>query len=282
MDMRPMLLPRGWYPSTRREAESALAAFEAETEGRAEGRGTAAVSPHAGWYYSGSYASAAFRSLDPDADCVVVFGGHRPPGSALLACRAGAFDTPLGPVAADSGLLDALASEEAVEEDGFRDNTVEVLLPFVKRYFPAARMLWLRVPNDARALGIGALAARKARALGRKAVAIGSTDLTHYGPDYGFAPKGTGRAALDWVRGENDSAIIDAFLAMDGEAALLAGEERQAACSAGAAAAAIAFAREMGATEVRLLGYGTSADRADGRSSGEPLQFVGYCAVGFA
>jgi AmmeMemoRadiSam system protein B len=121
-----------------------------------------------------------------------------------------------------------------------------------------------------------------AGAWGRKAVAIGSTDLTHYGPDYGFCPLGLGRKALDWVRNENDKAIIDSFLAMDGKAALLLGESRQAACSAGAAAAAISFARATGKMEPALLGYGTSADRQKGSAAIETEQFVGYCAVSYS
>jgi MEMO1 family protein len=281
MKLRPMLLPRGWYPATKAEAESAFDAYESESAGQAAGKAKAAISPHAGWYYSGSYAYAAFRSVDPEADCVVVFGGHRPSGSALLASSAEGFDTPLGTIEADAELLSAISAEASPEEDGYRDNTVEVLLPLVKRFFPTARLVWLRVPNDSRSQGFGSLVALKAAALGRKAVAIGSTDLTHYGPDYGFCPKGLGKAALQWVREVNDKSIVDAFLAMDGEAALKAGEERQAACSAGAAAAAIAFAREKGAAESRLLGYGTSADRMDGRAAEDPEQFVGYCAMSF-
>jgi MEMO1 family protein len=282
MNMRPMFLPRGWYPSTQDEAESAFSAYERAMASPEATRARAAISPHAGWFYSGSYAYSAFRSLDKDADCVIVFGGHRPAGSALLAAFEDCFETPLGPLNADTELREAIEAVQALEGDRYRDNTVEVLLPFVKKFFPAASLLWLRVPNDERSLEIGKLAAMKAAALGRKAVAIGSTDLTHYGPDYGFCPLGLGRKALDWVRNENDKAIVDSFLAMDEKAALLLGEARQAACSAGAAAAAISFARATGKMEASLLGYGTSADRQEAQAATEPEQFVGYCAVSYS
>ena len=62
---------------------------------------------------------------------------------------------------------------------------------------------------------------------------------------------------------------------MNGDAALSLAAKRGSACSAGAAAAAIGFALETGATEARLLAYSTSLEvRRDD-------SFVGYAAVAF-
>ena len=41
-------------------------------------------------------------------------------------------------------------------------------------------------------------------------LAFGSTDLTHYGPNYGWAPKGRGPEAVKWVKEVNDKRFIDA------------------------------------------------------------------------
>lgn len=280
MTMRQMLLPSGWYP---RDAEGLARAFRDYEMDFGAGHGRiaarAALAPHAGWTYSGTYAYAAFRSLEKGADSLIVFGGHRPAGSTVLAASEDGFDGPLGTLAADRELRDAVAAMVRLEEDRYRDNTVEVLLPFAKRFFPEARLLWLRVPNDESSEGLGALVAETAMALGRKAVAVGSTDLTHYGPGYGFCPKGRGPEALEWVRGVNDKAIVDAFLGMDAPSALFLGEARQAACSAGAAAAAIGFAKALGRNKATLLGYGTSAEAGIEEN---PEQFVGYCAVAYS
>ncbi len=271
MKIRPMNLPRGWYPLSSRELTESLEGFGAPAV--APRRALAAIVPHAGWYYSGSYAYQGFSSLDPDCDCLIIFGGHRPPGSAPLLALEDGFDSPEGVIEADKELRCLLQKELETEEDRFRDNTVEVLLPLVKRLFPGLPLLWLRVPNDTRATDIGKRVAELAISLGRKPRALGSTDLTHYGLDYGFCPQGLGDKALAWVREVNDKKIVDAFLAMDGPRAIGLGESDSSACSAGAAAAAIAFASCLGAGQATLLGYGTSADI-------EPAdRFVGYASV---
>ena len=102
---------------------------------------------------------------------------------------------------------------------------------------------------------------------------LGSTDLTHYGPSYDFAPEGSGEAAVRWVREVNDRRFIDAVVALDGEEAVRLALRERSACSAGAAAAAIAFARAGGATAARLLHYRTSLDVMPAAS------FVGYAAI---
>ena len=105
---------------------------------------------------------------------------------------------------------------------------------------------------------------------------IGSTDLTHYGPNYGFSPAGGGDRALAWVREVNDRGFIDRLLEMDAEGAIGQAEESRSACSAGGAAAAAAFARSRGVKSGRLVGYMTSREVYPDES------FVGYAAIAFA
>jgi AmmeMemoRadiSam system protein B len=273
MNIRPMRLPPGWYPES---AEGVSRAIEVLLhKDRSEQSSIAGVSPHAGWYFCASLAVKAFENLKKDASAVIIFGGHLPAGARPLAGMEDAFATPLGELKADAEFLAALQSELGLGSDRGRDNTVEVLLPFVKYFFPKASLLWLRAPNDSSSLELGALVAQIGRKLGRNAVAIGSTDLTHYGEAYGFAPRGSGREALAWVKEENDKRIVDAMLAMDARETVRLGEETSAACSAGAACAAIGFAAAMGARSVKLNAYSTSADvRPD-------EQFVGYCSISY-
>ncbi|MCX8013919.1 MAG: AmmeMemoRadiSam system protein B, partial [Rectinema sp.] len=135
--------------------------------------------------------------------------------------------------------------------------------------------LWLRVPPDYKAREVGSALMRAATACGRTLRVIGSTDLTHYGPNYGFMPKGIGESAVEWVRNENDRGFISAILAMDAEKALAHARERYSACSSGAVAAAIAFALDSGAKRGVLIGHSLSWDIHRDRS------FVGYAAISF-
>jgi len=275
MSMRRRSLPSGWYPSTaeavRRQIEEFKSSFGAD---RPSGS-LAGIVPHAGWFFSGAMAAEVFGALDPEAETIVVVGGHLGRSDHPVAAPEEAYATPLGPLAADLQLREALGSKHALGEDDQPDNTVEVQLPLVRYLFPASRALALRAPPHPDSGALGEALERAAAELGRRIVVVGSTDLTHYGPNYGFTPHGTGPRALRWVREENDAAIIRAFLALEPAAALEAATLSRAACSAGGALAAMGFARARGVAGGRLLRYATSHDLHPDDS------FVGYAGIVF-
>lgn len=122
---------------------------------------------------------------------------------------------------------------------------------------------------------LGQAVAQTAQELKLSLLAFGSSDLTHYGPNYGWAPKGYGAAAVQWVREVNDKEYVDRALKMDAEGVLQAAAKDQSSCSAGATAAAISAARTMGAAKAALVDYYTSYDiRPD-------TSFVGYAGILF-
>ncbi len=274
MKIRRRCLPHGWYPSSPDAIRERLRGFLAERP-PAEPRAAAVVAPHAGWEFSGALAASAAASLRRDAGCVVVVGGHLGVRDAVRAAFEDAFETPLGAVGADVELLEAVRQRIDVVEDRAADNTVEVQLPLLAALFPAARVVAFRAPPSGRARELGLAVRDAAVALGRDVVVLGSTDLTHYGPSYDFAPRGAGDAAARWVTDVNDRRFIEALLALDGDEAIRRALGERSACSPGAAAAAVAFARASGATAARLLHYGTSLDVMEAPS------FVGYAAVLF-
>jgi AmmeMemoRadiSam system protein B len=106
-------------------------------------------------------------------------------------------------------------------------------------------------------------------------VVIGSTDLTHYGPNYGFTSKGAGPSAVNWVREQNDRRVIEAMVRMDPQAVIHEATHHDNACCSGAAAAAIAAGKALGAQQAEELVYATSYDKSPGDS------FVGYVGMLF-
>jgi len=274
MQIREYSLPSGWYPRDSREAEMFLSKID-----RNGPFSRAAVSPHAGWYYSGNVAALGAAGLEPQAATIAVIGGHLPAGSPPLFAMEDAVKTPFGPMPIDAQLRSVLQKELDGAEDRFRDNTVEVLLPMVRFFFPQADLLWLRLPAEISSFDAGKAISRAAAKLNRTVNVLGSTDLTHYGPAYGFSPKGTGNAALRWVREVNDASFIEAVLAGNADDVLLRAERDFCACSAGAVLGAMGFAHAEGLGGARLLRYATSADR---EPSGEaPDSFVGYASFAF-
>ena len=270
MKVRRRTLPYGWYPDSERKVIENISQWEKETGEGKKSCGRAGIAPHAGWFFSGRLAWRVVSGLAP-ADTIVVLGGHLSPRDAPLCAGEDAFETPCGLLQADKTLRDRIAAEIGALPDDYPDNTVEVQLPLVKAAFPRARVVCLRVPPASAAEAVGKLLAGLAGE-GASVAVLGSTDLTHYGPNYGFSPRGTGDEAVDWVRNVNDRNFLDAAVRRDARNIIDLGVREKAACSSGAAAGAAAFAAGLGLGG-ELLEYATSLDRH--RSS----SFVGYGAV---
>lgn len=275
--LRALALPHGWYPRNSAEIDKLLADWTGGIEYR---QAKAAICPHAGWYFSGRLAALAMASLEK-SDTLAIIGGHLSQNSPILWAPEAFFEVPGGELEADTELYAALKAQlrgsgiDAPGPDRYADNCVEVLLPMVFSLHPGAKILWLRAPPRYESKELGACLARAAQDLGRRVACVGSTDLTHYGPAYGYTPMGLGEKAERWVKGSNDKTFIDALLAMNCELALTRAVKKDAACSAGAAIAALGFALESGASSGRLLEYSTSLDMRPDDS------FVGYAAIAF-
>ena len=286
MDIRKASFAGSWYPRQASACDREISQFlSGVTESQtAKSSWIAGIVPHAGWYYSGAVACRVIhhlKSTDPgDAiDLVVIFGMHLHPGSANYMMATGAWETPFGPLPVAEELARALQERFDFQIETptrfIQDNTIELQLPFVKRLLNPAAVLAIGVPPAEASLDIGRAVVDWARANDRRLRIVGSTDLTHYGPNYGFTPKGTGPGAVRWVRDQNDREVIDAMLGIEPEMVISVGLRHQNACCAGAAATAIAAAKHAGATRSQTIAYATSFDKSPGES------FVGYAGVVF-
>jgi len=278
MILREPCLPPGWYPRQREKIEEFLVPFKKAKETLP--LAVAAIAPHAGWYYSGHLAALAASSLESGADTVVVIGGHLPSGAPVLAAGEDGVKTPFGVMKIDKELREAFEKRIPTSPDNYRDNTVEVLLPMAHYFFPGSNLLWLRFPAELSSFEAGKILAETAVKLGRRIVVLSSTDLTHYGRNYGFSPRGSGKAALEWVKKSNDAAFINTVLEGDPSVVLKRAEGDSSACSAGAVLGALGFAAQKGKS-AKLLEYSTSADVLDSEDDEIPDSFVGYAAISF-
>jgi AmmeMemoRadiSam system protein B len=277
MRIREYSLPSGWYPRDPDDVSREISRFLAKF-GRDGPFSHAAISPHAGWYYCAQTMFRAISSLDPDAETIVVIGGHLPPGSAALFAMEDAARTPSGSMPIDAELRSILFKSLGGKEDRFRDNTVEVLLPMVQFFFPDAMLVWMRLPAELSSFEAGKTIARTAAKLNRKIDVLASTDLTHYGNNYGYSPQGNGPSALAWMRDINDASFIKSVESGNIEEVLRCANDDCSACSVGAVLGAMGFAKEAGFKNAKLLEYATSADLSETEI---PDSFVGYAALMF-
>ncbi len=272
MNVRKRYLPTGWYPQDQISTIARIQTLAIDTP-KQKYNTAAAIVPHAGWEFSGNAAVRVFNSIKNNPETVVVVGGHLHASSGICAAYEEAYETPMGLIHADLELLKELKNKLELKEDTVPDNTVEIQLPFIKYYFPEAKVLWVRASPSEQALLLGKALWKLSQSLQRDILVLGSTDLTHYGLNYGFVPKGLGQRAVQWVKQENDKHIIDALLGLDLHKALDCALHERSACSAGGAVAAAHFAQASGITKGRLLSYYTSWDIHPSDS------FVGYAGI---
>ncbi|MCK5796930.1 MAG: AmmeMemoRadiSam system protein B [Deltaproteobacteria bacterium] len=285
-------LAGSWYPATADECLRLFRGFESEAqEPQRIRQPIAGIVPHAGWVFSGSIAFNVLQVLakaTPAPDTVVLFAGHLAPDAQPTVMAEGACETPFGLLDADNALAHALLDRAPtlVAESArhhTQDNSAELQLPMIKHHFPKARVLIIGAPPAPLTLRIADALVDAADALSRRLVFVGSTDLTHYGPNYRFSPQGHGPDAEVWVRDVNDREFLD--LAVTGETGKLIeiALSHRNACCPGAAAAAIHCARRarlahedaVASPPGEFLRYATSADIRPATS------FVGYGGIIF-
>jgi AmmeMemoRadiSam system protein B len=217
----------------------------------------AVIAPHAGYRYSGAVAAAAYARVGAARDAVtrvVLLGpAHFWPLEGMAAPAVDAFATPLGDVPVDDDARTAAAALPGVAVDDrphAGEHSLETQLPFLQRALdPCPAVLPLLVGRTEPR----SVAAVLAAALADGALAVVSTDLSHY------LDEGSAR--------ERDRRTAGAVLARD--AAALGPED---ACGCRPLRGLLHHAAERG-WPVELLRLATSADGGAGRA-----RVVGYGA----
>jgi len=290
MPIRKPIVAGQFYPRDREtclvEIRACLPA-EAPQEGLPEPL-VGGLVPHAGWTFSGAVAALVFCALQRGRGSVgtfVIFGAaHGYFGAQPVVDGSEAWDTPLGRTQIDEPLRQALLDSGAavVDSSAHRsEHSIEVQVPFIQHLFPDARILPILVPVNDSAIKLGSTLAEKTRGSDTTVVFLGSTDLTHYGPHYGFTPMGVGSEALHWASDVNDRQFIDLALRLEPERLLANALENGNACGPGAAAAALAAAKRLGAKKGLLLAHTNSNEVMLREMGAARPDSVGYAAIVF-
>jgi len=249
----------------------------------------AGIVPHAGWTFSGATAAmvfAAIRQQHPEVHTFVIFGAaHGYYGRTPALYDKGNWITPLGEIAVDEEVAHAiLESKTATSNPDAHDteHSMEVQVPFIQHLFPDAKVLPILTPPTEQSITLGEIVGSIiASDDERKIVCLGSTDLTHYGPRYGFTPMGANEEGLKWAMEVNDKKFIDYALKMQPEKMLETAAENYNACGAGAAAAAVAAAKVLGKNKGILLAHTNSNEIMLRKMGATSAESVGYAAIVF-
>ena len=280
-----------FYPETRCACDSQIDEFLSANASPRELPSTlyGGIVPHAGWVYSGAVAVEVFRALaaSRQPDVLILFGGvHGYRGRKAALFASGRWETPLGTVEIDARLAERILSHtNLVTPDSHaheEEHSLEVQLPFVQRLFPGVKVVPIMVPPTPAASEVGEAVARTIEVYDYHALVVGTTDLTHYGPQYGLVHRGVGVEANAWAKNENDRRFIDLMCAMRSTEVVAEANARKNACNAGAVAATMRAALALGASRGILLTHSTSSKVARKLEKTESENSVGYCGIVFA
>ncbi len=167
---------------------------------------TGGIVPHAGWTFSGSLAALLFSCIREKHEKIHTFvilgAAHSYFGNMPAVYDSGFWETPLGQVAVNEELAEAvIKSGTAIKnpEAHQSEHSIEVQIPFIQYFFQDSKILPIVVPPRENSIELGeSIGKIIGQNSDTKTICIGSTDLTHYGPRYGFTPVGIGQKALQW------------------------------------------------------------------------------------
>lgn len=260
-----------WYSSDSNQLQLEVQNYFAGTSPQPAGL-LGLIAPHAGYFFSGHVAGAAFGGLTPGAfDTVILIGpDHRgvAPGT-ISTPRVEAWRTPLGDIPVNEELLQAVQKEiDVALLSNDEEHALEVELPFLQtalRQFRLAPLLMGTQSLEICHYLSGALVnAIRQEAAGR-VLMVASSDLSHYFDD--ATARRLDQTTLQFILNLDADGLIRHV-----EAGRHQGQPL--ACGAGPIAVIIHAATALGATQATLLKYATSADAHPRKD-----QVVGYAAV---
>lgn len=155
------------------------------------------------------------------------------------------------------------------------EHAIEVQLPILRHLLPDARIVPIAVQPGPGSVGVGEFCAAAVLESPTRVAFLGSTDLTHYGPAFGFEPSGSGLAGVRWAKDVNDRRIVALIQAMDAEGIVPEAAVHRNACGAGAIAATVAAMRRIGGRRYHELKHTCSAEMNVGGDP-DPVNSVGY------
>ncbi len=226
-----------------------------------------AVSPHAGYMYSGAVAGATLSKIQVKDTFIIMGPNHTGYGKPFSIMTEGAWRTPLGEVKIDSKLgKQILAQSQNLEEDQLAhlyEHSVEVQVPFLQYFKNDFKIVPIVLSHAPRAVykEIGKAIAKAIKESQAEAVIIASSDMTHYEPQ-------------ETAKRKDDQAI-NAILELNEDELLNRVEKLNISmCGYAPAATLIAAARELGAKRAELVKYQTSGD-----VTGDYSGVVGYAGI---
>ncbi len=268
MTTRPPAVAGTFYEATPERLRAQVATcLERNPKPQTSERFIGAVVPHAGLVYSGHVAAAFYQAAELPRRFIILCPNHTGAGHFAAINRGGSWRTPLGDVAVDTPLAEALMARTALLADDprahAREHSLEVQLPFLQQLLGNFTFvpICLGAPRYEYCLEIGnaiaAVLANEPEPIG----ILASSDLNHYEDQQTTLRK--------------DQLAIDQVLARNPRELWRVVEEHDISmCGYIPTTTMLIAGNELGATHARLLKHATSGD-----VNGDYGHVVGYASI---
>jgi len=229
-----------FYPGDKDRLREQLSSFVRPTpEPR---KVMAAISPHAGYMYSGGVAGAVFSQISIQDTVVILGPNHRGIGANVAVNASGIWEMPMGSVPITM------------------EHSIEVQVPFLQFLRPEVSIVPIGVSHltyDA-CQEIGQALVQGIQGFGKEVLMVASTDMTHY-------------ESQDKAKAK-DKLAIDRILDLDPKGLYETVSRHEISmCGMIPTTIVLEACRAMGAERAELVQYATSGD-----VTGDYAQVVGY------
>ncbi|MFI4911429.1 MAG: AmmeMemoRadiSam system protein B [Sedimentisphaeraceae bacterium JB056] len=290
MKERKMICADRFYPSSREMCLSELEKmFHSVNNHKIETGIFGAIVPHAGWVFSGKVSAEVFEAIfssTGEIDTFIIFGAcHCGLARSPIIYDGNRWQTPIGYCKIDQDISMQISdAAQGLQVDNFiheAEHSIEVNIPILKYRFPDSQIVPIIVPPgnfEELSSVIGSVIKKNKD---KKIAVIGSTDLTHYGDDYRFTPKGDGEKGFLWAKNVNDKHLITYIEKLDSKNAVKEANSNKSACGPGAIGATISTCKFLGAEKAVTLRHTHSRDIMKAKYNSESSNSVGYAGIIF-
>lgn len=233
----------------------------------------AGIVPHAGYPFSGKTANTVFQKLfeTQDVDTFVILGPNHS-GLDTDGVSDQDWQMPNGIVKADHEIIQMIKGNIPVDNASHEnEHSIEVQLPFIKYYFPYAKIVPITINNldnlKKYTETLSPLCKEK------NIFFLASSDFTHYGRSFGYMPfvenvkenvRKIDYQAIEYIKGKNPEGFLD-FI----------NQNKATICGALPIILLLNILKSVH-YDVELLSYSTSAD-----ITGDTSHMVSYAGIIF-
>ena len=225
------------------------------------------VVPHAGFMYSGDVAGAVYSRIEIPATVILIGPNHTGRGEAVAVMTEGVWSMPMGDIAIDRELANAICEETVMAKQDSSahrfEHSLETQLPFLqyfKKEFQIVPICLMRLKvSTCKVLSEGIV--RAVNRLGRPVLLVASSDMTHYESHDAAWTKD--RKAIAFMQHRDPVGLWETVRS-----------EKITMCGVNPVTVMLLCSESLGATEAELVKYMTS-----GEVRGDMEKVVGYAGL---